>query len=111
MSYDVSIHRDDPFRPITLEEWTSLIEHDDEMRAEERAEYVFPDGAKLVAKPQGLAFWEGHPESDNPDRRCWFSYSKGQIIVSSPDELTMEKMRSIALALDAVVVGEDGEPF
>ncbi len=48
---------------------------------------------------KGLATWTGHPDRD----KVWFDLCGGDIVVKNPDEPTIEKMKSIADALDARV--------
>jgi hypothetical protein len=54
---------------------------------------------------KGLALWTGHPAR----KEVRLDLCGGNVIVESPDEPTVEKLREIAGALGAKVRGDDGE--
>ncbi len=78
--------------PIKYGEWLRVARKDPELRMS-RGENT------------GLALWTGHPAR----KEVRLDLCGGNVMVESPDEPTVEKMRGIASALDAKVRGDDGE--
>ena len=42
---------------------------------------------------------------------AWFTWRKGCVTVKNPDDEILAKMKVIAEALDALVIGDDGEQY
>jgi len=109
MGYDLHITRrkdwsdDEP--DISLAEWEAYVAGDPELQLTGIAETPTPDGL-LQYKNPGLAVWTAHPSG-----QVWFDLRDGGIAVKTPDEVTIEKMVSIARRLNARVQGDDGETY
>jgi hypothetical protein len=103
MGYDLNIIRksnwDDDKEPsnITLDEWLSYGRSDAELR---------------VNKKEGEGFfeWIAYPD---PDATVlpWFDYYKGYISTKNPNFWIIQKLLTIAGALNAKVLGEEGEEY
>lgn len=110
MSYDLQIRR--PGRPITLEEFRAFVAADAELEldhfvdAHGYTEGLLPDGQTLRIITQGKAGW---PNLQAP--RAYFHFSNGTITVRSPSDAAIDKMRKVASALGAIVVGDAGERY
>lgn len=78
--------------PIKYGEWLRVARKDPELRMSR-------------GENKGLALWMGHPAR----KEVWLDLCGGNVMVESPDRLTVEKLRGIASALDAKVRGDDGE--
>jgi hypothetical protein len=42
---------------------------------------------------------------------AWFDYRRSRVVVKSPDDEILGKMRQIASALGAKVIGDEGELY
>lgn len=112
MGYDVHITRADDWsesesNPITLDEWLTYIANDPGMRLDNSAEVETPDGV-LRYENEGLAVWTAYSAHDQ-NGMAWFDYRRGQIIVKNPDNEILAKMKQVAAALQAKIIGDDGE--
>lgn len=112
MGYDLHVTRaknwtDSEACPITEAEWRAYVATDPELEVTGIAEVTTPEGELLRYENPGLARWRGHP----PDEEVWFDLRDGRVVVKNPDELTIAKMVSVARALGAWVVGDDGETY
>ena len=102
MGYELSIVRKNDWSDIyedsniSLKEWTNYATKDYELEESDDA-YTYN--------------WKGYPyikESGTP----WFAYnSDGYIYTKNPDIYVIKKMISIATALKAKVLGEEGELY
>lgn len=116
MGYDVHITRasswlDSEELPITLEEWLSYIKNDAEMRRDDQAT-AFVDGKPVLTyENPGLTVWTAWSENEPDGNMAWFDYRDGRIIVKNPDEEILDKMKQIAVALDAKVIGDEDEEY
>ena len=116
MGYDVHITRSPDWtesasNPITIEEWLAAIEADPEMRLDGFAEARTPAGETIRYESAGLAVWTAWPRGDHVIGEAWFDHRNGRIVVKSPDESILAKMREIAEKLQARVVGDEGEYY
>lgn len=114
MGYDLHITRASDFSdsasdPIALQEWLEYVASDPELRVTGAAEVAAPDGSVLRYENEGLAVWTA--PGKHQDATIWFDYRGGSIVVKNPDEKVVEKMVSIARALNARVQGDDGEYY
>jgi hypothetical protein len=113
VGYDVHITRaehssESESNPITLVEWLDYIAGDVEMRVDNFAE-ADVDGDTLRYDNDGLAVWtafSGHGLNGN---MAWFDYRHGAVVVKNPNEELLGKMKRIAAALRANVIGDEGE--
>jgi len=100
MGYDVHITRATDW----MENSTS------EIAADEWQAHVAADPQLVADTPNGpnAALWSAHPEG-RPD--AWLDWSKGNIYTTNPDSALIEKMRAIAVDLNAHVQGDDGKVY
>jgi prepilin-type processing-associated H-X9-DG protein len=59
----------------------------------------------------GLAVWIAYSKHDPKGNMAWFDWHRGAIVVKNPDDEILGKMKLIAAALGAFVVGDDGELY
>jgi len=116
VGYDVHITRakewyDSEKSPITLEEWHAYLTSDPEMRLDGYAEATTPEGATIRIESEGLAVWTRHSGNGLDGNMAWFDYRNGQIVVNNPDDEILDKMKAIAAALHARVIGDEGEEY
>jgi hypothetical protein len=52
--------------------------------------------------------YSGHAVKGN---MAWFDYQEGTVVVKNPDDEILGKMRRIAAALGAKVLGDEGELY
>lgn len=103
MGYELNIIRknnwDDPAESsnITLQEWSDYAKQDPELERD-------------VNERDGFYLWKGYPE-DQSSGIPWFDYYKGFIASKNPNFVVIQKMISIAEALNAKIYDEEGEPF
>jgi hypothetical protein len=110
MGYDLHITRaklwfnseDDP---ITLDEWKAYVAGDPEMTLEGEIEGRSSD-SRIAYKNSGLAVW-----TKDFGRVGWFDHRKGKISVKNPDREVALKMLDVAKALNAGLVGDEGEDY
>lgn len=116
MGYDVHIARaahwvDAETTPITLPEWLQYVEGDSEMRLEGVAVGRVKGKRAVAYQSTGLAVWVAYSKHDEKGNMAWFDWYNGTVVVKNPDAEIREKMKQIATALGAVVVGDDGEHY
>jgi hypothetical protein len=113
MGYDLHIEREYVFEPITREQCVEYVRSDPDMETVPpgRLETTCPDGSVLGYDHGGFWVWTRHPRHDPDGYQCTFWYRDGQLIVSDPDDETVEKMRDIAERIGAHVRGDDGESY
>lgn len=93
---------------ITLEEWTSIVSSDPEMRLDNYAETVSNNGEIIRIEREGLTVWTGFPDDGIDGNHAWFDFFNDNIVVKNPTDEIIEKMISLASLLKAEVVGDDG---
>jgi len=98
-------------QPIPLDEWKAFVAADPDMRLDRAAEAPVPDGSAIRYENDGLAVWTGYSRHGEQSNSAWFDWSDGRVVVKTPDEEIVEKMVSIARALNANVLGDDGECY
>lgn len=115
MSYSIHIIRaqypwESEKNPITLEEWTRLVEMDPEMKMKSEFEGINPlTHEKIKIRLENTAVWTYKHEETVYE--VPFSYKKGKISVSGTDDYVMGKMKKIAARLSCRVVGDEGEEY
>lgn len=113
MGYDVHITRkadwfDEEGPTISIDEWKAYIASDPEIRLDGFAEAVVGGGAILRIEQDGLAVWTGYSNKENS---VWIGPSSEGISVKNPDVEILRKMFEIAQALNARVIGDEGEEY
>lgn len=78
--------------PITISEWLSYIEQDNELE---------------LADLSGEVIWRGKSKYTYP----WLAWSEGQIYTKYPDSALYRKMLQIASSLDAHIEDDDGKHY
>lgn len=116
MGYEVHITRktdwsDKEGPNISLEDWKVYISSDPDMRLDGYAEATVGNGDVLRVVSEGLAVWTAYSGHGVNGNMAWLYLGSGGIIGKSPDEEILRKMFEIAQALDARVVGDDGEEY
>lgn len=116
MGYDVHITRaehwlDSTEAPIALAEWQAYVASDPEMRLDGVAVAHVAGQPVLAYESAGLAVWLAYTGHDVGGNRAWFDWRNGSVIVKNPDAEILDKMKRIAAALGARVVGDDGESY
>jgi hypothetical protein len=106
MGYNLHSERDE--RPISLEEWRAYVTADPEMRLEQELAPWVPAGETIK---DGLAGWMNHPALKDKGEPYFFHFWTKSIVVRSPDDDLVEKMKRIAGTLNAVVRGDEGEEY
>lgn len=106
MSYDLHIVRtknwlDAASNPISKQEVELLIAEDSELEWSSSDYVDMNDGNGAITR-YFMINWQGIP--------CFWWYSD-QILCSGPDDAQMVKMVDMARAIDAFVVGDDGEIY
>lgn len=111
MGYEIYITRQNNWwekeatREIGEAQWREVVEADEELRFGGAAEVQSPVGEVIRVERPLLAQWVGHPHFDS----VWFDFRDGNVVVNRPDELALEKMKSLAEKLGARVQGEESE--
>lgn len=117
MGYNLYITRkedwsdEDSSLEISLTEWTSYCQQDDEMRMDNFAEARPSDGSYFKIEKEGIAVWKKYSLDGLNGNHAWFNHNFGNITVKNPDEEIIKKMISIAEQLAASVQGEEGEVY
>jgi hypothetical protein len=115
MGYELHITRVDPWfeaesSPITLDEWTTYVAADPEMRMDSSAE-VAVRGGTLRYENEGLTVWTAYSRHGEGGGMAWFDYRNGRIVVKNPDDEIIKKMKAIAAHFRAKVLGDEGESY
>lgn len=116
MGYDVHITRakhwtESESEPILLSDWIRYVTADPDMRLDGVAVAKTPDGDVLSYKNEGLSVWTGWSRHLRDGNMAWFDFRNGEVVVKNPDDEILEKMRRIAAALGARVIGDEGEIY
>jgi hypothetical protein len=92
---------------IKLEEWLAYVQNDKELTLNKEAySYTKKDTDEIFYSP-GFAEWTGNKNLEG----AWFDYSNGSIETKNPEQETITKMKQIAKALNAKLMGDDGETY
>ena len=97
--------------PISLDEWKKYVTYDPEMRMDNYAEATTPAGETLRIDEEGLAVWTEYSRHCIGGNMAWFAHWRGAIMVKNPDQEILDKMKRIAQALGAQVIGDEGERY
>jgi len=107
MGYELNISREGETNPITKEEWVDYIKSDPEFEPIEEFSGQIPEGEILTVPTPNAGLWK----SSKGEVPFTFSEKYGEIAVKNPERWIIEKMIAIALQLNAVVSGEEGEIY
>jgi hypothetical protein len=94
-----------------LDEWLRYVASDSEMRLDNFAAAEVGGGEVLRNENNGLAVWTAYSGHDVKGNMAWFDYRRGKVVVKNPDDEILAKMRRIASALGAKVMGDEGELY
>jgi hypothetical protein len=113
MGYDLHITRanhwtESESQAITLGEWLEYVASDPEMRLDGFAEAEV-GGDVLRYENEGLAVWVAYSGHGVGGNMAWFDYRHARIVVKNPDREIVGKIKRVAQALSARVIGDDGE--
>lgn len=117
MGYELHITRrenwvdEDPAAAISLQEWIELVKNDPEMRLDNEATATTTGGDTITVDSEGLSVWTAYSRDGVRGNHAWFAYHGGNICVKNPDAEIIRKMQSIAVLLDAKVMGDEGELY
>ncbi|PWV97895.1 hypothetical protein DFQ01_12082 [Paenibacillus cellulosilyticus] len=114
MGYDVHITKIKPwFRsmssPITEIEWRTIVSHDTNIHFVNELEKSF-DSSKLHYYNNGIAVLS-YTEDEGKTTQTYLDFRDGRIVVKYPDAKVIQKMKQIALLLNAYVIGDEGEEY
>ena len=106
MSYAVYIKR--PDGAIPYEEWLAVARADPELVEDGHSEWSRPDGGT-----ETFAVFTWRPPITDGDGAAPadFVYYDGRITIDHADDRWMKKIAVTAVALDAIVTGDDGETY
>lgn len=113
LGYDLNITRanytfEAKEHPITLEEWKNYISVDPDIELQEEVSQTLPNGKVLSMKREGMAAWNYNGDT------VIFHYSNGLIMVRYhfyDEPAFMNKVKSIALVLNARLLGDEQVEF
>jgi hypothetical protein len=113
MGYELHIARKSDWEAdedsnISLEEWLSYVDKDQELKLTNGFQMNIPNVDTSWKDSPGFCQWTAHPNANN-DTLPWFDYWRGSISTKYPDDFTIKKMVQIAQSLNAKVQGDDGE--
>ncbi|HET6575357.1 MAG TPA: hypothetical protein VFG68_17250 [Fimbriiglobus sp.] len=116
MGYDLHITRaqhwtDSKSKPIRLPEWLAYLGSDPEMRLDNVAVAKVKGKPVLAYENEGLAVWTAWSKHEPDGNMAWFDHRDSEIVVKNPDEEIIAKMKRIAKALKARVIGDEGETY
>lgn len=95
-----------PGKKITLQEWSSFVDRDPEMRLDNCTTVVLSNGTSYTYKSPGTAVWLKRLPGESIASEVKFDYVDGTIQVEDPDERTLEKIRHIAFKLNTYLFRE-----
>ena len=107
MGYELNIQREDENNKINKKEWIDYMESDSEFNRIEELSADLGDNELLTISIPNGGLWK----SDKGEVPFTFSEKYGEITVKNPENWIIEKMISIAVNLNAVVIGEEGEKY
>jgi len=116
MGYEVHITRANEWTeskktPVALADWEAYVNADPEMRLDGFAETTTPQGETIRIEIPGIAVWTSYSGHEVDGNMAWFSWFNGRVSVKSPDKEILQKMHAIAEALNAIVLGDEGERY
>jgi hypothetical protein len=118
MGYDIHITRkkfwaddENPELDISLEEWITYVNSDKELLINPNAYTRRKNDSDDLEGSTGFAEWIAGPDIDEAWFDYAFDYAEGRIHSKNPVPETITKMKKIAIALNAKVIGDDGEIY
>lgn len=116
MGYNIHVTRkenwfDEDGPNISIDEWSTLVEGDAEMRMDGYAEATMSGGGKFRVESDGLAVWVAYSGHDENRNMAWFDFDGANIVVKNPDVEILKKMWRIAQKLEARVQGDECELY
>ncbi len=92
---------------IPLSEWLEYVKSDNELTLDPKAYSYTKKDSNEKFYPPGFADWTGNKSI----KGAWFDYVDGRIDSKNPEQETIIKMKQIAIALNAKLMGDDGETY
>jgi hypothetical protein len=116
VGYDVHITRkanwfDKEGPAISLDEWTTVVRNDPEMRLDGYAEARVPDSQVLRVDSDGLSVWTAYSGHEMGRNAAWSTCATETLSSRIPILRSCEKMYVIAQHLSGKVQGDDGELY
>ncbi|HUM53411.1 MAG TPA: hypothetical protein PK431_16430 [Chitinophagales bacterium] len=96
-----------PHLDISLNEWLEYVNNDKELTLNPTAYRYTKKDSNEEVYALGFADWTGNKDVEG----AWFDYSDGIIDSKNPEPETINKMKQIAIALNAKLMGDDGETY
>jgi hypothetical protein len=106
MAYTISIRRANGAK-IGIQEWIDYISKDPDFELIQTYKAKSESGLEMNLNIPHSGLWSKHGAT------VPFTYRErqGTISVDRPNEITIEKMKQVAVALEANVAGEEGEIY
>lgn len=95
-----------PGTGISLQEWTSFVENDPEMRLDNSTTVTLPDGETYRYTSPGTAVYLNRQPGESTVQEVVFDYAGGNILVNNADQRTLSKIRHIAYKLNTRIFKE-----
>lgn len=112
MGYNLYITRKDEWfdehgEEIELEEWIAIVEADPQLEMRDEAVADLGNGKHLTAYDPTMAVWL----DDAGEVQMWFHLFEGNIIGKNPRPPALAKMHGLSEALNARLIGDEGEIY
>lgn len=107
MGYELHIKRAEENKKINKEEWLQYIKSDVEFEPIEGFSATLNQNEKITVSTPNAGIWK----SDKGEIPFTFYEEDGEIALKNPENWMIKKMLVIAKALNALVVGEEGEIY
>ena len=107
MGYELHIKRAEENKKINKEEWLQYIKSDVEFEPIEAFSATLNQNEKITVSTPNAGIWK----SDKGEIPFTFYEEDGEIALKNPENWMIKKMLVIAKALNALVVGEEGEIY
>ena len=107
MGYELNIKREDENKKISKEEWSKYINSNKDFESIEEFSANTDNGTTLTISTPNAGLWK----TKKGEVPFTFFEKNGEITVKNPDHWIIEKMISMAIELNAIVEGEEGEIY
>lgn len=116
MGYDLYITRKEDWsdvdgQDITFDDWIAYVTSDKSLRIDAaRAAAADPRVASGAKEPSHVA-WVDWPDREAGQREAWIWLERGNLVAADADLPFRQKLFLIAVAMNARLMGEDGEVY